>query len=212
MLMAPHPRAGPLRVPLFCWGDRQRGSAPPQRAPCARPQQRALLCRWPPRPLPGSTSPALTGTPPSPQRSHFQSLGTSLDLPKSCPGGEDCSWVTAEEQGPVAGCVWGQGCANVTRHPLRAARTSPRGFQPTLGFCFAATAKQVLLGYKKALEAGQAGSRAAGIHARALAGCHRLTCQGKQWYLPRNRGTENTRAAQTPDWGSRCRARQPAGP
>lgn len=35
---------------------------------------------------------------------------------------------------------------------------SPRGSQPTLRFCFAATAKQVLLGYKKGREAGQAGS------------------------------------------------------
>lgn len=90
---------------------------------------------------------------------------------------------------------------------------SPRGSQPTLGFCFSATAKQVLRGYKKALEAGQAGSRAAGIHARALAGCHRLTCQGKQCYLPRNRGTENTTtAAPTPNTRSRGRARQPPAP
>lgn len=101
----------------------------------------------------------------------------------------------------------------MTQRPLRATRVSPRGSQPTLGFCFAATAKQVLLGYKKALEAGQAGSRAAGIHARALAGCHRLTCQGKQCYLPRDHGTKNTTtAAQTPNTGSRGRACQPAAP
>lgn len=57
----------------------------------------------------------------------------------------------------------------MTQHPLGATCASPRGSQPTLGFCIAATAKQVLLGYKKALGGGQAGSRAAGIHARALA-------------------------------------------
>jgi len=196
--MAPCPHAGPLGgcSPSPCSAGGTGGGAQHCLGACP-PQQHAPSPLWDP---PKTSDPA------------FQSLGSSLNLLKD----PEVSTAFGRLRGsgvPPRGAFGGYGGANVAQHPPRATHTSPRGSQPTLGFCFAATAKQVLLGYKKALEAGQAGSRAAGIHARALADCHRLTCQGKQCYLPRNRGTENTTtAARTPNTGSRGTAWQPAAP
>lgn len=114
------------------------------------------------------------------------------------------------EQGPAAGCLGLQGCG---RDPAPTASHThvPPQLQLTLRFCFAATAKQVLLGYKKALEAGQAG-RAVGIHARALAGCHWLTCQGKQCYLPMgSRHKEHHNSGPNPKHGVTGQSRAGSG-
>lgn len=173
MLAAPRPQAGPLRGCSASPGSDGGTDSGAQHHlgtfPC--PRQPALLCWW------------LGHRVPSPAACSQPSLGPSKTPNPSFsdPGGfpqppQVLSQRRAPQLGdhggsrdPPWGVFGGKGGANVTQHPLGATCVSPRGSQPTLGFCIAATAKQVLLGYKKALGGGQAGSRAAGIHARALA-------------------------------------------
>lgn len=160
-----------------------------------------------PTTFPPQQNPPHSGCPQNPRPLIFTTWG----LPSSSPRFELEGRAGAGSCGdrePLQGGLGLQGCGRDPAPTVSHTHVPPQ-LQLALRFCFAATAKQVLLGNKKAL--GQA-RRAVGIYARALAGCHlRVRANNAIW--PWDRGTRNTTtAAQTPNTGSRLPEHSQAAP
>lgn len=191
--MAPHLQVGPCGAapcPLALPRAQAGGLSTALACPMAMAVRPSALVSWPLRPLPSSTLPAYSGTPQNPRPIIFRAWG----LPSASPR------LKLEAAGGFRTCcgdIWGDRGTNMPQNPPQATLVFPRGSSPRSGSASLPQQNKFCWAIKRRRERGRPGATA-GIHARALAGCHRLTCQGKQCYLPRNHDTRNTTTAPRP--------------